>query len=158
MPESAEESSPEASEFGVLVHAELERRIRAGARQAGGLRRSDHVGHHADNALTALGTLRKATELPEWRVFDGESERRIDLLRVGDDEYEIVDFKTDKVEGDPQAHARERHGEQLRAYAGLLRKQLAARRRPLKKLRLLVCFTHPEVPAEMRLVEIPESA
>ena len=90
-------------------------------------------------------------------MFDGDSERRIDLLRAGDDEYEIVDFKTDKVDGDPRSHAREHHGEQLRAYAGLLRKQLAARKQTVKKLRLLVCFTHPEVPEDKRLEEIPES-
>lgn len=89
-------------------------------------------------------------------MFEGDSERRIDLLRVSDDEYEIVDFKTDKVEGDPQAHAIECHGEQLRAYAGLLRKQLAAGKRAARKLRLLVCFTHPDVPEQDRLVEIPE--
>ncbi|MCC6149960.1 MAG: UvrD-helicase domain-containing protein [Planctomycetes bacterium] len=156
LPEPAAESAPEAAEFGVLVHAELERRILAASRGAAVKRRDDDVGRHADVAQAALGRLRKAKQLPEWRVFEGESERRIDLLRVGDDEYEIVDFKTDKVEGDPQAHAIERHGEQLRAYAGLLRKQLAAGNRVARKLRLLVCFTHPDVPESGRLVEIPE--
>jgi len=157
LPQTEAEVAPEAAEFGVLVHAELERRILARNRGAKIARREGDVGRQADIAEAALGKLRKAKELPEWRVFEGETERRIDLLRAGDDEFEIVDFKTDKVEGDPQAHARERHAEQLRAYAGLLRKQLAARNQKLRKLRLLVCFTHPDVPEDRRLVEIPET-
>lgn len=154
--EAGGDDDPEAAEFGKLVHAEVERRIYARARNARFAPLDSKAGVHADNAIAALGTLRKARELPEYRVFDGDSERRLDLLRVGDDEYEIVDFKTGRVEGDLSAVAGERHGEQLRGYAGLLRKQLAARKRPVKRLRLLVCFTHPDVPANQRLVEIPE--
>ncbi|CAG0995789.1 ATP-dependent helicase/nuclease subunit A [Planctomycetaceae bacterium] len=158
VPQQEEEVAPDSTEFGTLVHAELERRILARHRGTKMSPRLDIAGQHADNAQAALGKLRKARELPEWRVFDGENERRMDLLRVGDDEFEIVDFKTDIVAGDPQVHAREHYGEQLRTYAGLLRKQLTARKRPVKNLRLLVCFTHPDVPEDRRLVEIPEEA
>lgn len=149
-------AAPDAVEFGTLVHAELERRILARNRGAKLVQRDGDVGQHATNAEIALGRLRRALEVPEWRVFDGDSERRIDLLRSADDEFEIVDFKTDAVTGDPEAYARERHSEQLRQYAGLLRKQLAARRLKPKKLRLLVCFTAPGIPDHKRLVEIAE--
>lgn len=147
---------PEAAEFGVLVHAEVERRILARVRKTRLLPMGGEVGVHAQNALAALDTLPKAHDLPEYRVFDGDTERRLDLLRVGDDEYGIVDFKTGKVEGDLQTLARERHGEQLRAYAGLLRKQLKARKQEVRELKLWVCFTHPDVSEEQRLVEISE--
>jgi ATP-dependent exoDNAse (exonuclease V) beta subunit len=158
LPQAAQREgvAPDAVEFGTLVHAELERRILARNRGAKMTRRDGEVGRHADNAEAVLGKLRKARELPEWRMFDGESERRLDLLRSADDEFEIVDFKTDAFDGDPEAFARDRHSEQLREYAGLLRKQLAARRITPKKLRLLVCFTAPGIPDDKRLIEISE--
>lgn len=152
---------PESVEFGTLVHSELERRILARARglhlELGRLR--PDIAGHVLRAEEALATLPRAREFPEWRIFDSDGERRLDLLRVRDgDEYDIVDFKTDRVSADQMAeHARAEHGGQLRSYAGLLRRFLAMRGRKAAKLRLLVCFTAPEVPAGQRLVEIEEN-
>lgn len=153
-------AEPESVELGTLVHAELERRILARARglhlELGQLR--PEISGHVKRAEEALATLPRAREFPEWRAFDSESERRLDLLRVRDgDEYDIVDFKTDRVSAETMAeHAKTEHADQLRSYAALLRRFLATRGREAAKLRLLVCFTSPDVPADRRLVEIEE--
>lgn len=153
---------PQSAEFGVLLHAEMERRVLA--RQRGSKPSAAHVSSnvakHVQRAEEALATLTKARELPEWRLYGEAGERRIDLLRVqAGDVFEIIDFKTDDVEvGQLRHRASEQYGKQLREYAGLLRDFLARRGQKPKQVRLLVCFTAPEnaKPSE-RLIEIPEN-
>lgn len=146
----------QATEFGSLVHAGVERMLRGlemGVTDA-------QAATQAQRALDALNTLRPARQLlPEIDFLSVDGARRLDLLRVLDgDEYEIVDFKSDRADvPDLQAYARDAHGPQLQNYAGLLREYLAARGRPAKAVRMLVCFTAPEhlQPAQ-RLVEITD--
>lgn len=146
---------PEAGELGTLVHAGIERALRLGSLETGFVdaRAAGHVNH----ALAALRTLRPAREYPEHSLVHEGRTMRLDLLRqVSPTEYEIVDFKTDRVAGDLAALARERHGAQLGAYSRALKAHLAARKLHAS-VRLLVCFTSPEnlQPAQ-RLVEIAE--
>ena len=144
---------PEAVEFGTLVHAALEDRLRgieAGIVDA-------RVITHASRAAEALETLASAKNtLPEFGIMTPEGPRRLDLLRELDgDQYEIIDYKTDTVDGDLVSHANTNHGEQLRSYARALAGYLEMRGRKSARIRLLVCFTAPDGlrPAE-RLVEI----
>ena len=150
-------ADPEAVEFGSLVHAELERRLRrAGANVETGILDARAL-RHVDRAADALATLAKASnELPEFGIMTPEGPRRLDLLRdLGEGEYEIIDYKTDRVQGDLAEHAEANHGVQLREYAGALAEYLKLRTKPAKSIRLLVCFTDPEdLQPEQRLVEI----
>lgn len=144
---------PEAAEFGTLVHAGLERHLRGAEVGMLDARALSHVQRAAD-ALATLGTARR--ELPEFGFITPEGPRRLDLLReLADGGYEIIDYKTDAVEGDLAGHAEIHHGEQLRAYAAALREYLKARGREAKRVRLFVCFTAPDgLRPEQRLVEI----
>lgn len=144
---------PEAAEFGTLVHAGLERRLRGAEVGMLDARALSHV-QRAAEALSTLGTARR--ELPEFGFMTPDGPRRLDLLReLADGEYEIIDYKTDVVEGDFTGHAEFHHGEQLRGYATALRAYLKARGREAARVRLFVCFTAPDglMPAQ-RLVEI----
>jgi ATP-dependent exoDNAse (exonuclease V) beta subunit len=144
---------PEAAEFGTLVHAELERRLRGAEVGVLDARALGHV----ERAAEALQTLGKAgSVLPEFGIMTADGPCRLDLLRdLGDGRYEIIDYKTDAVEENLAAHAEAEHGEQLRGYAHALGEYLQARGRAAKKIRLMVCFTAPDGlrPSE-RLVEI----
>lgn len=144
---------PEAVEFGTLVHAALENRLRGievGVVDARAL-------SHVNRAAEALATLPVAKNtLPEFGIMTPEGPRRLDLLReLEGDCFEIIDYKTDAVKGELRAYAEAEHAAQLRAYAGALTDYLALRNHTPAKIRLLVCFTAPEDlrPAE-RLVEI----
>ncbi|MCC6465990.1 MAG: UvrD-helicase domain-containing protein [Planctomycetes bacterium] len=154
-PEPASWSDPQAGELGTLVHAGIERAIRVGSIEAGVV--DARAAGHVRNALQALRTLRPAVEIPEHSLVHAGRTLRLDLLRkLSDTEYEIVDYKTDRVEGDLKAAAESRHGQQLRAYAVALKAHLAARSISAR-VRLLVCFTAPEnLQPEQRLVEIAE--
>jgi ATP-dependent exoDNAse (exonuclease V) beta subunit len=94
--------------------------------------------------------------LPEFGLITPEGAKRLDLLRVLEDgSYEIIDYKTDRVEGDLAEHAEREHGPQLRAYAASLAALLKARGANPKTVRTYVCFTgldslHPR----QRVVEI----
>jgi ATP-dependent exoDNAse (exonuclease V) beta subunit len=146
---------PEAAEFGTLVHEALERRLRASGAAVGVV--GDALKSHVQAAAEALGTLPKARrELPEFGLITPEGAKRLDLLRVLEDgSYEIIDYKTDRVEGDLAEHAEREHGPQLRAYAASLAALLQARGANPKTVRTYVCFTgldslHPR----QRVVEI----
>jgi len=144
---------PEAVEFGTLVHAGLERRLRGAEVGVLDARALSHV-QRAAEALATLGKARR--ELPEFGFMTPDGPRRLDLLReLANGGYEIIDYKTDTVESDLAGHAETHHGEQLRGYAAALREYLKARGREAKRVRLFVCFTAPDGlrPAQ-RLVEI----
>jgi ATP-dependent helicase/nuclease subunit A len=148
--------APEAAEFGTLVHAALERRIRAAGAELGAVNAAD-LGKHVSRATEALASLGKARrELPEFGLITPDGARRLDLLREMDDGvYEIVDYKTDRLEDDAATHAEREHGAQLREYAAALHAMLAARGKPPKAVRTYVCFTAPDgLNARQRLVEI----
>ena len=144
---------PEAAEFGTLVHAELERRLRGAETGVLDARALGHV----TRAAEALETLQPAASvLPEFGIMTPDGPKRLDLLRaIGDGNFEIVDYKTDAVEVDLAEHAESEHGQQLRDYARALTEYLAARGQNVGRIRLLVCFTAPDGlrPSE-RLVEI----
>jgi ATP-dependent helicase/nuclease subunit A len=146
---------PAAVEIGTIVHAALERQMRAGD-EAGVV--DARAGLHVTRAAEALATLRPARRsFPEFELMTPDGIRRFDLLReLEGDEFEIVDYKTDAVEVGLAEHALSRHGEQLRDYAHALADYLTRRGRAPRRLRLLVCFTAPDGlrPGE-RLVEIP---
>jgi ATP-dependent helicase/nuclease subunit A len=149
---------PDAAEFGTLVHAALERRMRGANVELGALdARFTAAPEHVQRAMAALAARPRAVrELPEFGLVTPDGNRRLDLLRdLGNGVYEIVDYKTDRVHGDHAAHAEREHGEQLRGYGNALREYLKAQGRAPKEIRLLVCFTGPEdLRPEDRLVEI----
>lgn len=150
---------PDAAEFGTLVHAAMERHIRAAGAEAGVLDAGDsELAAHFQRARQALATRPVALrERPEFGLLTPQGARRLDLLReLEGDTYEIIDYKTDRVQGELQAHAETEHGPQLRVYARSLVEMLTARGKPPQLVRTFVCFTGPDAlnPAE-RLVEIP---
>lgn len=149
---------PDAVEFGTLVHAAMELHMRAAGAEAGMLEAGgSELAAHVQRARQALATRPVALrERPEFSLLTPQGARRFDLLReLEGDTYEIIDYKTDRVQGDLQAHAEAEHGQQLRAYARSLVEMLSARGKPPRLVRTFVCFTGPDAlnPAE-RLVEI----
>ncbi len=151
---TAEAVLPAAVEFGSLVHAALERRIRAAGAETG---LAGDAAKHVERAMEALATLPPAMKtLPEFGLITPQGARRLDLLRVLEGGmYEIVDYKTDRVEGELAQHAEGEHGAQLREYAASLQAMLAARGSPAVAIRTLVCFTGPDnLQPGQRLVEI----
>lgn len=171
-------SDPDALEFGTLVHAELERSIRSAQSQAGlpfGPEALDGEGParsraeaapagpaydwdaHVRRATDALAALPAARlELPEFGVMTADGPRRFDLLRdLGENRYQIIDYKTDLFDGDPRAYAEAEHGEQLRGYARALQAYLNSRGTEAAEIGMFVCFTAPEsLQPGQRLVQI----
>lgn len=146
---------PEAAEFGSLVHAGIEHCLRTGSAEAGFVDAT--VRTHVAGALEALRTLPKAVvEKPEFSFVTPQGTRRVDLLRVLDgDRFQIVDFKSDELPQTGIAKAvTEKHGDQLREYAGALREYITSRGKPCAGIDLYVCLSAGTLAPEQRLVEI----
>ncbi|MCF6227986.1 MAG: UvrD-helicase domain-containing protein, partial [Planctomycetes bacterium] len=148
----------EAAEFGLQLHAELEKRIRCNSKSVefGIVSLNSDLTRQADNGIAALSTLSAAKELPEFGVITAEGRRRIDLLReVGGGHFQIVDYKSDAVTlNDVEAKAEE-HRQQLEGYRVALTTLLESRGEPISSIELFVCFTAPEdLQPEERLVKL----
>ncbi|MCB9893267.1 MAG: UvrD-helicase domain-containing protein [Planctomycetes bacterium] len=144
---------PLAAEFGTLVHAEIERSLRGVEVGTLDARARSHVMRAAES-LETLPTAKRL--LPEFGIMTPDGPRRLDLLReLSDGSFEIIDYKTDAVDGSLAEYAEAEHGRQLRGYADALADYLNSRGRKPGRIRLLVCFTAADGlrPSE-RLVEI----
>lgn len=147
--------APEAAEFGSMVHAGIEHSLRTGNAEAGFADAT--VRNHVASALEALHRLPKAlAEKPEFSFVTPQGVRRVDLLRVlPGDRFQIVDFKSDELPEAGLAEViRQRHGEQLREYAGALREYITSRGKPCAGIELYVCLSAGTLAPDQRLVEI----
>ena len=148
----------EAAEFGTLLHAELEKRIRCNSKsiEFGIVSLNPDLTRQANNGIAALSTLPAAKELPEFGVVTPEGKRRIDLLRdVGDGQFQIVDYKSDAVTLTNVETKAEEHRQQLEGYRAALIALLESRGEPVNNVELFVCFTAPEeLQPEERLVKL----
>jgi ATP-dependent helicase/nuclease subunit A len=158
-------SDPSALEFGTLVHAAIEQQLRLGRVEFGllgvpdGSEQGSAVLAHTEAFERVRATLPKAAaEYAEFGLLTPEGARRIDWLRLLDGGvYQIVDFKSDRLEGrgDVAAYAHEHYGEQLGGYGKALRSMLNARGETDPRIELYVCFTSPhELDDTARLVRL----
>ncbi|MBX3459616.1 MAG: UvrD-helicase domain-containing protein [Planctomycetes bacterium] len=144
---------PRAAEFGTLVHEAMERAMRRKGAEAGlvGVG-GEQVRAHVRRALESLETLGPARRiLPEFGVLTPRGTRRLDLLRQSaDGQFQVIDYKTDRVQGDLHEHAIREYAGQLADYARSLHRMLG------QPVRAFVCFTaQDDLQPRQRLVEIP---